>query len=116
MTAIFDGKKFEGPSSIDGEGIPSSPGVYLICTGSAGGDKIIALYESDDMRKHMVSNPDRGEWMRNKDDGNNGFNDDQLRAYDLLENSASIREDIIYKIVDRRPYRIPCYKPPTDDF
>ena len=116
MTAIFDGKRFEGPLGIDGEGFPESPGIYLICTGSAGGDKIIALYESKDIRKDIIENPDREEWMRNKDDGNNGYGDDALRSYYLLENSDGIRQDMIVKIVERRPYRIPCYRPPMDDF
>ena len=116
MTAIFDGKKYEGPYTIDAKDVPPTPGVYLICTGSSGGEKIIALYESDDMKTHMTSNPERDEWFRNKDDGNNSYNDDALRTYYLEEKSQSIRQDIILKMVERRPYRIPCYRPPVDDF
>ena len=116
MTAIFDGKRFEGPFGIDGEEFPESPGIYLICTGSAGGDRIIALYQSVNIRKDIVGNPDRDDWMRNKDDGKNGYNDDALRSYYLLEDNECIRQDMIVKIVERRPYNIPCYRPPMDDF
>ena len=116
MTAIFDGNKFEGPFPITGEDFPSSPGVYLICTGSAGGDKIIALYGATDMKKDIASNPFKGDWMKAKDDGNNSFSDDALRAYYIVVDRESDRDRMITGLVERRPYKIPCYRPPMDDF
>ena len=114
MSAIFDGKRFEGPNPIDGEGTPDSPGVYLICTDSAGGEKIIGLYQSDNMREHMRNNPERKDWEPHV--ANEGFGRSSLHSFFIVIEKESDRLSMIYGIVDRRPYRIPCYRPPADDF
>ena len=115
MSAIFDGKRFEGPNPADGEGTPDSPGVYLICTDSAGGEKIIALYQSDNMREHMKNNPERKEWMPHvTKEGEYGGG--SLHSFYIIIEKEKDRLDMLYGIADRRPYRIPCYKPPEDDF
>ncbi len=113
---IFDGMDFIGPLDIDGNDVPESPGIYLICTGSSGGEKIIALYESDNMKDSIINNPKRDCWEKNRTDGNFTYNDEKLRSYYLLNNDESERQRIVKKIVERRPYKIVCYEPPRDDF
>lgn len=115
MSAIFDGKRFEGPNPVNGDGTPDSPGIYLICTDSAGGEKIIALYQSDSMREHMKDNPEREEWeLHATKEGE--FGGGSLHSFFIVIEKENDRLDMIYGIVDRRPYKILCYRPPTDDF
>lgn len=106
--AIFDGITYSGPIDVNGQDMPAEPGVYLICTDSAGGSKIIGVYESDDMKKSISGNPKRSCWEKNRDDG--------LEAYYFIEKDASKRERLVRRTVEVRCYKIPCYDPPMDDF
>lgn len=106
--AIFDGIKYDGPISIDGAQMPHEPGVYLICTDSSGGSKIIGVYESADMNSSITGNPKRACWEKNKDG--------KLEAYYFIEPDRAKREKQVRRTVDDRYYKIACYDPPKDDF
>ena len=108
MSAIFDGITYSGPADISGSDIPSEPGVYLIVTDSAGAQKILGVYGSDDMRRSIADNPKRACWEKNKDSG--------LGAYYTVIGDASERDRLVRRTVDVRCYKVMCYDPPTDDF
>lgn len=113
---IFDGKDYVGPVGIDGKDVPSIGGLYLICTGASGGERIIALYESDDMKDSIVNNPDRGMWERYRMGNGDMYSDNDLRCYYIALNDQSERERLLRRTVDIRPYDIPCYRMPKDDW
>jgi hypothetical protein len=106
---IFDGNKYEGPVPVTGEDVPNGPGVYLICTDSAGGIKILGVYESDDMRMSIANNPKSKCWKENCDNG--------LSAYYLMMDAPQTkREDLCRRTIENRWYRVVCNDPPMDDF
>ena len=113
---IFDGREYIGPVDIDGNDIPSISGVYLICTGASGGERIIALYLSDDMKGSIMTNPDREMWKRYRNDDGDIYSDNALRCYYIQIDDPSEREMLIRRTVDIRPYDIPCYRMPKDDW
>lgn len=106
--AIFDGTDFKGSLPISGEGLPSSAGVYLICTESAGGIKILGVYEGADMLASMKSNPKSECWKKHEDKG--------LDVYYFVEDDPSKRERLCRKTIDGRWYDVVCNDPPMDDF
>lgn len=117
MMSIFENTKFEGPVSTDGEHVPSSPGVYLVCTYASGGDKILGVYESEDMRASLLSNPKRQCWEKNKLTGSDTYSGNiELTVHYFVEPDRRTREKLCRKIIDNRPYKVICNDPIADDF
>ena len=112
---LFDGKEYTGPVGIDGSDVPEKGGVYLICVGSSGGERIIALYAADNMKKSLTENPKRECWNRYAVN-NDMYSDGSLRCYYILVENPSERDALITRTVEIRPYNIPCYEAPKDDW
>ena len=113
---IFDGNDYVGPVGIDGDDVPSVGGVYLICTGASGGERIIALYDADDMKESIQTNPDRDLWNKYRMGDGDMYSDNGLRCYHIRIDDPSERERLVRRTVDIRPYGIPCYRMPQDDW
>ncbi|MGN1045325.1 MAG: hypothetical protein ACI4Q9_05165 [Candidatus Methanomethylophilaceae archaeon] len=100
--------EFNGPYGP--EGLPDEPGVYLVCTESSGGIRILGVYEGDDMRSHASTNPRSPEWKDHED--NNGI---------FFYGSGTIRDrdarvSKVLDIIDTRPYDVPCVDRIADDW
>lgn len=106
---IIRDTEFHGPAVL-GSTVPSHAGIYLVCTESSGGIRILGVYESKDMSSYMTENTWSQKWKEFED--NNG-----LFVYwsgeipDEKDRAAKVW-DIIYT----RPYDIPCVSRPKDDW
>ncbi len=94
---------------MDVNDIPARPGVYMICTESSGGMRVIGVYWAKDMAKDSLSNPWRDQWKSHMDKG--------IFAY-VSEEPYSERDGplICGDIVTTRFYTVPCYDPPREDW
>lgn len=101
--------EFRGPEPLGTE-LPDHAGIYMICTESSGGIRILGVYGAQDMRLDMERNEFAGSWKRYED--SNG-----LFVYwsgDMGNIDAIVPKvrDIIYT----RPYDVPCVKRMEDDW
>lgn len=118
MMPKFDNIEFDGPFDIDGiDEIPDYPGVYLICTEASGGLKIIGVYEGENVKMSIRTNPKRECWERNMSNGPNAYKKKiTLTGYSLNEPDKDKREQLCRRIVSNRPYRVVCNDLIRDDF
>jgi len=109
MAIVMDKMIFEGPFEIDGHELPNSSGIYFVSTKSAGGIKILGIYDGDDIAASFRSNGNRQCWKKYSDDG--------LTVYYVITNtSKEKREAARYKMINDRFYTLPCIDPISDDF
>lgn len=101
--------EFHGPEPLGTE-LPDHPGIYLVCTESSGGIRILGVYGAEDMRKDFESNEFAESWEQ-YEDANGLFVYWSGDMGDKDEVSSKIW-DIIYT----RPYPVPCVKRPEDDW
>ena len=102
------GVDFTGPCGADA--LPGSPGIYLVCTESSGGIRVLGVYESDDIRSHVSSNPRAREWG-SYEDGNGIFFYGSGPITDRDARASKVRD-----IIDTRPYAVPCVDRIEDDW
>jgi len=109
MSITVDGMHFEGPMKMDGNGLPTSPGIYFVSTGSAGGIRILGIYNADDILHSFQSNEKRDCWTKHCDDG--------LAVYYIATDiSKKEREAMCNKMINDRFYALPCVDTISDDF
>ncbi len=84
-----------------GTEVPARRGIYLVCTESSGGIKIIGVYGSDNMSKSFAENKYAKKWSEYEDDGMFiYFSKDTLDALNL---EMKVRD-----IIDTRFYDVVC--------
>jgi hypothetical protein len=107
--AIFDNVRYDGPAPITGEGVPETPGIYLVCTEASGGEMILGVYEGDNIHQSLLSNPKAPCWEKNRQNG--------LVVYWLTMNEPKPkRSSFCRRTIMNRWYTVPCNDPPRDDF
>ena len=101
--------EFFGPEPLGTE-LPDYAGIYLVCTESSGGIRIIGVYGAQDMRGDFPLNQFKDEWSRYED--NNGlfvYWSTDMGNIDVINPKVA---DIIYT----RPYPVTCVKRLEDDW
>lgn len=105
---IMRGVDFGNPMPMDGE-IPPSPGLYMVCTESSGGIRVIGVYAAENIRESFMTNEYRDSWSDYEDSG--------LFLYvSVLDENIETLDAKCIDIIDTRFYTTPCSKIPGDDW
>lgn len=101
------GVEFGEPVGL--EGIRPGPGVYLVCTESSGGMRVIGAYWAEDMASDALANPWRDRWAEHDDGGLFAYCSES--PFDAVDGPA-----VCADIVTTRFYDVPCYEAPREDW
>ena len=101
--------EFIGPEPLGTE-LPDYPGIYLVCTESSGGIRILGVYGAQDMRSDFEENEWSSEW---------GSHEDNEGLFVYWSTEMGGEDDIdskVWDIIYTRPYEVPCVKRMADDW
>ena len=105
---IMRGVDFGEPMSMDSV-LPDGPGLYLVCTESSGGIRIIGAYAAENISESFLLNEFRDTWKDHIDDG--------LMVYvSPMDSDIRTLTDKCLDIIDTRFYSIPCVRMPVDNW
>ena len=100
--------EFLGPEPLGYE-LPDHSGIYLVCTESSGGIRILGVYGADDMRKDILENPFSKDWKGYEDNCGLFVYWSEELPYDTVQTK-------VWDIISTRPYPVPCVKRLEDDW
>lgn len=100
--------EFKGPFPMEKEA-PESAGLYLVCTESSGGIRLIGVYEADNIRESIETNEFREKW-------NDYVDMDLFYYYSESDMSPEKRFEKCRDIIDTRPYAVTCVNAICDDW
>ena len=100
--------EFEGPFEM-GIKAPESAGLYLVCTESSGGIRILGVYDADNIDQSLASTEFKEKWVECTDMG-------LFYYYSEMDIPSYRREEKVQDIISTRPYDVLCVKPIKDDW
>lgn len=99
---------FGEPMGMDAP-LSEGSGIYLVCTQSSGGVRIIGAYAAENIRDSFRRNEFRDSWKDHMDDG--------LMMYEsVIDSGLDELTERCLDIIDTRFYPVPCVRMPTDDW
>ena len=100
--------EFEGPFEMDVKA-PESAGLYMVCTESSGGIRILGIYHADNIGQSLTSNEFKEKWIECIDMG-------LFYYYSETDIPSYKREEKVLDIISTRPYDVLCVNPIKDDW
>lgn len=101
--------EFFGPEPLGTE-LPKYAGIYLVCTESSGGIRILGVYGAQDMRSHFESNEFADSWREHEDR-------EGLFVYWSKDmGNVDVVNPKVWDIIYTRPYPVSCVKRMEDEW
>ena len=101
--------EFIGPEPLGTE-LPDYPGIYLVCTESSGGIRMLGVYGAQDMRADFKVNEWAPQWKSYED------NEGLFVYWSTDMGTIDVINPKVWDIIYTRPYDVPCVKRMEDDW